>query len=152
MMPVRRANQTWLPSIFNDFLNNDWMVKANPTAPAINVIETEKEYKVEVAAPGMKKEDIHLDYKDGILTISGEKNEEKEINVTFPKDYPSEDLKGKDVVFKVKVNEIKEKVRRELDKEFFEDLGMDGVDSLETLEKHVEEHLKEHKKMDNENT
>ena len=46
------------------------------------------------------------------------KNEEKEINVTFPKDYPSEDLKGKDVVFKVKVNEIKEKVRRELDKEF----------------------------------
>ena len=79
------------------------------------------------------------------------KNEEKEINVTFPKDYPSEDLKGKDVVFKVKVNEIKEKVRRELDKEFFEDLGMDGVDSLETLEKHVEEHLKEHKKMDNEN-
>ena len=43
MMPVRRANQTWLPSIFNDFLNNDWMVKANPTAPAINVIETEKE-------------------------------------------------------------------------------------------------------------
>ena len=78
MMPVRRANQTWLPSIFNDFLNNDWMVKANPTAPAINVIETEKEYKVEVAAPGMKKEDIHLDYKDGILTISGEKNEEKE--------------------------------------------------------------------------
>ena len=54
-------------------------------------------------------------------------------------------IKGKDVVFKVKVNEIKEKVRRELDKEFFEDLGMDGVDSLETLEKHVEEHLKEHK-------
>ena len=78
MMPVRRANQTWLPSIFNDFLNNDWMVKANPTAPAINVIETEKEYKVEVAAPGMKKEDINLDYKDGILTIYDEKNEEKE--------------------------------------------------------------------------
>ena len=49
MMPVRRANQTWLPSIFNDFLNNDWMVKANPTAPAINVIETEKEYKVNAA-------------------------------------------------------------------------------------------------------
>ena len=53
MMPVRRANQTWLPSIFNDFLNNDWMVKANPTAPAINVIETEKEYKAEDAAPGI---------------------------------------------------------------------------------------------------
>ena len=45
MMPVRRT-QNWLPSIFNDFFDNDWMVKANATAPAINVFETEKEYKV----------------------------------------------------------------------------------------------------------
>ncbi|KAA4382997.1 Hsp20/alpha crystallin family protein, partial [Bacteroides ovatus] len=51
-MPVRRT-QSWLPSIFNDFFDNDWMVKANATAPAINVLETEKEYKVELAAPGM---------------------------------------------------------------------------------------------------
>ena len=50
MMPVRRT-QSWLPSIFNDFFDNDWMVKANATAPAINVFETEKEYKVELAAP-----------------------------------------------------------------------------------------------------
>ena len=50
MMPVRRSNQTWLPSIFNDFFDNDWMVKANATAPAINVIESDKDYKVEVAA------------------------------------------------------------------------------------------------------
>mgnify|MGYP000523746199 CR=1 FL=1 len=57
MMPVRRSNQTWLPSIFNDFFDNDWMVKANATAPAINVIESDKDYKVEVAAPGMTKED-----------------------------------------------------------------------------------------------
>ena len=42
MMPVRRT-QSWLPSIFNDFFDNDWMVKANATAPAINVFETEKE-------------------------------------------------------------------------------------------------------------
>ena len=40
MMPVRRT-QNWLPSIFNDFFDNDWMVKANATAPAINVFETE---------------------------------------------------------------------------------------------------------------
>ena len=37
MMPVRRT-QNWLPSIFNDFFDNDWMVKANATAPAINVL------------------------------------------------------------------------------------------------------------------
>ena len=50
MMPVRRNNQTWLPSIFNDFFDNEWMEKANATAPAINVSESEREYKVEVAS------------------------------------------------------------------------------------------------------
>lgn len=76
-MPVRRTNQTWLPSIFNDFFDNDWMVKANATAPAINVIETEKEYKVEVAAPGMTKDDfkIHIN-EDNDLVISMEKQTE----------------------------------------------------------------------------
>ena len=59
MMPVRRT-QSWLPSIFNDFFDNDWMVKANATAPAINVLETEKEYKVELAAPGMTKDDFNV--------------------------------------------------------------------------------------------
>ena len=59
MMPVRRT-QSWLPSIFNDFFDNDWMVKANATAPAINVFETEKEYKVELAAPGMTKDDFNV--------------------------------------------------------------------------------------------
>lgn len=74
MMPVRRNNQTWLPSIFNDFFDNEWMEKANATAPAINVSESEKEYKVEVAVPGMTKEDfnIHID-EDNNLVISMEK-------------------------------------------------------------------------------
>ena len=44
MIPVRKYNnQNWLPSIFNDFFDNNWMVKTNATAPAINVIESEKE-------------------------------------------------------------------------------------------------------------
>lgn len=81
MMPIRKYNnQNWLPSIFNDFFDNDWMVKANATAPAINVIESDKDYKVEVAAPGMTKEDfnIHLS-EDNELVISMEKkNETKE--------------------------------------------------------------------------
>lgn len=50
MMPVRR-NQNWLPSIFNDFFDNDWMVKANATAPAINVFETEKSTKLNWLLP-----------------------------------------------------------------------------------------------------
>ncbi len=78
-------------------------------------------------------------------------NEEKDINVTFPKDYHAEDLKGAKVVFKVKVNDIKEKVAREFDKDLFDDLGIDGVDSKEKLEKHLEEEIKAQKEMDAEN-
>ena len=59
--------------------------------------------------------------------------EEKDINLTFPEDYGAKDLAGAAVVFKVKVNEIKEKQTRELDEEFFEDLGMEGVDSKKKL-------------------
>ena len=67
------------------------------------------------------------------------KDEEKDINVTFPEDYHSEDLKGQKVVFKVKVNEIKTTKIPELDKDFFEDLAMEGIDSKESLEKQLEE-------------
>ena len=75
-MPVRRT-QNWLPSIFNDFFDNEWMAKANATAPAINVIESEKEYKVEVAAPGMTKEDFNIRIdEDNNLVISMEKKVE----------------------------------------------------------------------------
>ena len=77
--------------------------------------------------------------------IGMEKGEEKEINVTFPEEYHSEELKGQPVVFKVKVREIKQTVIPKLDKDFFEDLGIEGVDSKETLEKHVEEHILAHK-------
>ena len=78
-------------------------------------------------------------------------NEEKEIEVVFPKDYPHEDLKGKKVTFNVKVNEIKEKIQREFDKELFEDLSIEGVDSKEKLEKHIENTIREQKEMENEN-
>ncbi len=79
MMPMRR-NQNWLPSIFNDFFDNEWMEKANATAPAINVSESENEYKVEVAAPGMTKEDfnIRIDEENNLVISMEKKNESKE--------------------------------------------------------------------------
>ena len=81
MMPVRRNNQTWLPSIFNDFFDNEWMEKSNATAPAINVLENEKSYDLEVAAPGMTKEDfkVTLD-ENGDLVINMEKKQENNDN------------------------------------------------------------------------
>lgn len=74
-MLMKRGGQHWIPSIFNDFFNSDILVRNSSTAPAINVFETEKEYKVEVAAAGMKKEDfkIHIDSEND-LTITMEKN------------------------------------------------------------------------------
>ena len=74
MTPVRRYNQSWLPSIFDDFFDTNWMNKTNATAPAINVIENDAEYLVEVAAPGMTKADfdVHID-EDGNLVIAMEK-------------------------------------------------------------------------------
>lgn len=79
------------------------------------------------------------------------KGEEKDINVTFPEDYHSEELKGQPVVFKVKVNEIKEVKIPELDKDFFEDLGMEGIDSKESLEAQVKENIKARRDADAEN-
>ncbi len=78
--------------------------------------------------------------------------EEKDIQVTFPEDYPQEDLKGKEVTFKVKVNEVKMKEKRELDEEFFEDLGMEGVNDEASLRSEIEAHIKAQKEMDAENT
>ncbi len=77
--------------------------------------------------------------------------EEKDIDLTFPEDYPAEDLKGAKVVFKVKVNEVKEKQERELDKEFFEDLGMEGIDSEEKFKEEIKHSIKAQKDMDAEN-
>lgn len=78
MMPTRKYyNQNWLPSIFNDFFDNNWMEKANATAPAINVVESDKDYKVEVAVPGMTKEDFNIHLGDeNELVISMEKKSE----------------------------------------------------------------------------
>ena len=88
-------------------------------------------------------------FEDQIIGMS--KGEEKDINVTFPEDYHSEELKGQPVVFKVKVNEIKEVKIPELDKDFFEDLGMEGIDSKESLEAQVKENIKARRDADAEN-
>ncbi len=75
-----------------------------------------------------------------IGTKAGDK---KDVNVTFPEDYHAEDLKGKPVVFKVTVHEVKTKVYPELNEDFFLDLGLEGVKTKEDLEKTVKESMKE---------
>ena len=77
MMPTMRTNN-WIPTVFNDLFYNDFMPKANATAPAINVKESDKAYTVELAAPGMKKEDFNVHINDeGNLIIKMEQKQEK---------------------------------------------------------------------------
>jgi len=77
--------------------------------------------------------------------------EEKDLDLTFPEDYGVKDLAGAKVVFKVKVNEVKEKKQRELDEDFFLDLGMEGVDSEEKLREEIKKSIASHKEMEAEN-
>ena len=115
-------------------------------------------FKDGVAFDGGKGENYSLEigsntfipgFEDALIGMKT--GEERDINVTFPEDYNEKSLAGCPVVFKVKINEIKEKQTRELDKEFFEDLAMDGVDSKETLEKSMKETIKARKDTDAEN-
>ena len=82
MLTLSRKNQDWLPTVlFNNFFDNDVMGHMNvaTTKPAVNVIETANDYKVEVAAPGMTKDDfkVQLD-AEGNLVITVEKEQSKE--------------------------------------------------------------------------
>ena len=80
MMPIRKNNydQNWLPSLFSDFFDNDWMLRTTNNTPAINVVEDENAYKVEVAAPGMTKEDFQVYMSDDEhLTVALEKKDEQ---------------------------------------------------------------------------
>lgn len=77
MLPVISRNN-WMPEVFNDFFDTDFMTRTKATAPAINVKETEKDYNVEVAAPGMTKDDFNVNIdKDGNLHIHMEAHTEK---------------------------------------------------------------------------
>ena len=81
MLPMmRRNNDSWLPDIFNDFFDNSWMERPTYTAPAINVLENEKEYEVELAAPGLTKEDfrVHVDNENNLHIEMEKKTENKE--------------------------------------------------------------------------
>lgn len=79
MLPLMKRTNDWMPNVFNDFFDTDFMPRINATAPAINVIETEKDYKVELAAPGMRKDDfqVHIN-NEGNLSIKMESKKENE--------------------------------------------------------------------------
>src|SRR5690554_7716121 len=78
-MAIIRRTSNWLPSIFNDFFGNEWMEQSSRSVPAVNIQQNENGFTVEVAAPGMTKEDclVRLDDNNN-LVISFEKKTENE--------------------------------------------------------------------------
>ena len=88
-------------------------------------------------------------FEDALIGLkSGDK---KDVELKFPEDYPSEELKGQEVVFKVTVHEVKTRKLPEINEDLFDDLGLEDVNSKEDLEKHVEKEIKERKEKNAEN-
>ena len=115
-------------------------------------------FKDGVAFEGGKGENYSLEIGSGSFipgfeegVIGMKVGDEKDLDLTFPEDYGVEDLAGAKVVFKVKVNEIKQKQTRELDKDFFDDLGMEGIDTEEKLKDEIKASIQAQKEMDAEN-
>jgi len=78
------------PSLFDDFFTRDWFSGSTPagtgrtTIPAVNIVENDGAFMVEVAAPGMKKDDFHIELDNHVLTISAEfKHEDKVEDKTY---------------------------------------------------------------------
>ncbi len=77
------------PSMIDRFWDNELMDRAssnysstNTSLPAVNIKETNNDFMIEVAAPGMKKDNFSINYDNGRLTISSQKQEERE-NETY---------------------------------------------------------------------
>ena len=109
-------------------------------------------FKDGVAFDGGKGENYSLEigshsfipgFEEGIVGMK--KGETKDLNLSFPEDYGATDLAGKEVVFKVKVNEIKNKVIPELNQDFFDDLGMEHIKNEEDLRKEMISEIEEQK-------
>lgn len=82
---LAKRNENYLPSFFDRFWNNelmDWnrsnFSSTNTSLPAVNVKETDDDFVIELAAPGMNKKDFKISFNNNILTISSEIKDEKE--------------------------------------------------------------------------
>ena len=142
-----------MQSRFAESVSKDGKVESGDTA----IIDFEG-FKDGVAFDGGKGENYSLTigsntfipgFEDQIIGMK--KGDSKDINLTFPEDYHSEDLKGAKVVFKVKVNDIKTTVIPELNKEFFEDLNMEGITDEKSLKASLKENIAARKERDAEN-
>jgi HSP20 family protein len=84
MLPSLR-NRTSLPSLVEEYFNGDFLprffdVENYNSVPAVNIVESKDEYRIDVAAPGLNKEDFRINIEKNVLTVSSEKEEKREEN------------------------------------------------------------------------
>jgi HSP20 family protein len=82
MLPVIRKSAN-IPSLWDEFFGDNWMTnfwrnENGYSIPSANIAENDKEYRIEVAAPGMSKEDFKINLEEKVLAISSEKEEKHE--------------------------------------------------------------------------
>ncbi len=88
-------------------------------------------------------------FEEGLVGLKS--GDEKDLKLTFPENYHSEELKGQKVVFKVKVHEVKTKKLPDLNEDFFLDLGMEGVKDEKSLKEVIKDQISARKEYDAEN-
>jgi len=79
---LARINRRFVPAYWDDFFNDNFFTNGHNYAsegstPAVNVAEDEREYRIEVAVPGLNRKDVRIDLEDDVLTISSERNEKR---------------------------------------------------------------------------
>ena len=79
-MNLIRKQPSFFPSLIDDFINIDWNLKVpsfSSTVPAVNIKELDFQFEIELAVPGMKKDDFEIEVEDGVLSISSTQEEEQ---------------------------------------------------------------------------
>ncbi|MDC0916875.1 Hsp20/alpha crystallin family protein [Flavobacteriaceae bacterium] len=78
-MNLIRKQAPFLPSLIDDFINQDWNLKtpSSTTLPAVNIKDLDAQFEIELAVPGMKKSDFEIEVEDGLLSISSSLEEEQ---------------------------------------------------------------------------
>jgi HSP20 family protein len=82
MLPTMRTRTSW-PGLVDEFFNRDFLprifdAESRHSVPAVNILESREDYRIELAAPGLNKEDFKLNLENNVLTISSEKEENQE--------------------------------------------------------------------------
>ncbi len=78
--PYYSVNRNLVDDLFNNFLRNDYDENylRNCGRPATNVLESEKDFRIEMMLPGFKKEDVQINFHKNLLTVKVDKEELKE--------------------------------------------------------------------------